>query len=111
MKDRILTGFMNSQRLMHPSRSDEIGIDEGDRTGGRHIIRRAGELLNTILNDYSGFSVGTIDKFFQSVIRAFTREIGIQPGYNLELDHQRVLALAVISFSRILLKSMDFKHG
>jgi ATP-dependent exoDNAse (exonuclease V) beta subunit len=65
------------------------GLDEGV------ISRRAGELLSEILNDYSGFSVGTIDKFFQSVIRAFTHEIGIQPGYNLELDHRRVLSLAV----------------
>lgn len=65
------------------------GLDEPS------VSRKAGELLDTILNDYSGFSVGTIDKFFQSVIRAFTREIGIQPGYNLELDHQRVLSLAV----------------
>jgi len=29
------------------------------------------------------------------VIRAFTREIGIQPGYNLELDSQRVLSFGV----------------
>jgi len=68
---------------------EETGMDE------RAISVRAGELLDIILNDYSGFSVGTIDKFFQSVIRAFTREIGIQPGYNLELDHPRVLSLAV----------------
>jgi len=59
------------------------------------IRKKAGVLLRTILNEYSRFSVGTIDKFFQSVIRAFTREIGIQPGYNLELDHNRVLSLAV----------------
>jgi len=59
------------------------------------IRKRAGELLSEILNNYSGFSVGTIDKFFQSVIRAFTHEIGIQPGYNLELDHRRVLSMAV----------------
>ncbi len=59
------------------------------------ISQRSKALLKEILNDYSGFSVGTIDKFFQSVIRAFTREIGIQPGYNLELDHSRVLSLAV----------------
>ena len=65
------------------------GLDE------ESIRIRAGELLNEILNSYSAFSVGTIDKFFQSVIRAFTHEIGIQPGYNLELDHRRVLSLAV----------------
>ncbi|MCK5694258.1 MAG: UvrD-helicase domain-containing protein, partial [Bacteroidales bacterium] len=68
---------------------EATGLDE------KSISRQAGELLDIILNDYSGFSVGTIDKFFQSVIRAFTREIGIQPGYNLELDHPRVLSLAV----------------
>ncbi len=65
------------------------GMDE------ERIRKRAGELLKEILNNYSGFSVGTIDKFFQSVIRAFTHEIGIHPGYNLELDHRRVLSLAV----------------
>ena len=65
------------------------GLDE---TG---VKQRAGELLNIILNDYSWFSVGTIDRFFQSVIRAFTREIGIQPSYNLELDHNRILVLAI----------------
>jgi ATP-dependent helicase/nuclease subunit A len=59
------------------------------------VRQRAGELLNLILNDYSWFSVGTIDKFFQSVIRAFTREIGIQPAYNLELDHASVLVMAI----------------
>ena len=96
MKDRILT------RLYKLSATDSSGESEDlellvKETGleARVIVQRAGHLLNMILNDYSGFSVGTIDKFFQSVIRAFTREIGIQPGYNLELDHQRVLALAV----------------
>ena len=48
------------------------------------------------------FSVGTIDKFFQSVIRAFTREIGIQPGYNLELDQAGCFPLAVDQLFRIL---------
>lgn len=96
MKQRIL-GRLSS--LSHYSGKEDLeemkqlveatGMDE------MAIARRAGTLLNEILNDYSGFSVGTIDKFFQSVIRAFTREIGIQPGYNLELDHQRVLSLAV----------------
>jgi ATP-dependent helicase/nuclease subunit A len=96
MKERILSLLHG---LSHPGGKnteeelkklvEETGLDEPT------IRRRAGELLKTILNDYSGFSVGTIDKFFQSVIRAFSREIGIQPGYNLELDHEQVLALAV----------------
>jgi ATP-dependent helicase/nuclease subunit A len=96
MKGRIL------ERLHRLSGEDdpEVSTERGQlitMTGlpAGEIRRRAGYLLNTILNDYSAFSVGTIDRFFQSVIRSFTREIGVQPGYNLELDHQRVLALAV----------------
>lgn len=96
MKQRILgrlhqlSGYDGSSRLVEMDLLvEETGMDPGE------IRQRAGELLKSILNDYSGFSVGTIDKFFQSVIRAFTREIGIQPGYNLELDHNRVLSLAV----------------
>jgi ATP-dependent exoDNAse (exonuclease V) beta subunit len=96
MKHRILDRLAQLSRYHGngPMREMELlveatGLDE------EAISRKSGELLDTILNDYSAFSVGTIDKFFQSVIRAFTREIGIQPGYNLELDHPRILSLAV----------------
>lgn len=52
---------------------------------------RAQEVLTKILHGYSQFSVSTIDSFFQKVIRAFTREIGLQSGFTLELDQQKVL--------------------
>ena len=74
------------------------------------ISQKAGVLLKSILNDYSGFSVGTIDKFFQSVIRAFTREIGIQPGYNLELDNNRVLSLAVDKLFQDISEQKDLQR-
>ena len=96
MKERILKLLLNLSREEYSKcRSElehlirETGLEKSV------ISKRASHLLRIILNDYTGFSVGTIDKFFQSVIRAFTREIGIQPGYNLELDSQRVLGLAV----------------
>jgi len=96
MKQRILRRLHALSRYTGsdpPEEMEELksvsGLDE------QGVKKRAGELLNLILNDYSWFSVGTIDKFFQSVIRAFTREIGVQPGYNLELDHNRILVLAI----------------
>ena len=55
---------------------------------------RAKELLKNILHDYSAFSVSTIDKFFQKVIRAFSREIGINSNYNIELDDKLPIARA-----------------
>ena len=96
MKQRILERLhrlAGDQGTGHIEEMKELMRVSGLNEEG--VRQRAGELLNMILNDYSWFSVGTIDRFFQSVIRAFTREAGIQPGYNLELDHNLVLALAI----------------
>jgi ATP-dependent helicase/nuclease subunit A len=96
MKSRILMRLFNLSRSDPDAGSEDLNLlVEATGMDAARITKQAGNLLNLILNDYSRFSVGTIDKFFQSVIRAFTREIGIQPGYNLELDHQRVLSMGV----------------
>lgn len=55
------------------------------------LKEKAKEILNRLLHDYSRFSVTTIDSFFQKVVRSFTREIGLQMGYNIELDQGKVL--------------------
>ncbi len=59
------------------------------------IRRRAREILDNILHDYSRFSVGTIDSFFQKVLRAFVKESGLHSGFNLILDHSIILSEAV----------------
>ena len=59
------------------------------------VNQRAGKILIRILHDYSSFSISTIDKFFQQVVRSFAREIGISGGYNLELDTETTLQQAV----------------
>ncbi len=51
----------------------------------------ASEILAAILGDYSRFSVGTIDSFFQKVFRAFTREIGLQSNFAIYLDYSLIL--------------------
>ncbi|MDU1889647.1 MAG: UvrD-helicase domain-containing protein [Dysgonomonas sp.] len=61
------------------------------------IKREARDILVRILHDYSSFSVSTIDKFFQQTMRAFTREIGLGGGYNVELDTNKVLGEAIDS--------------
>ena len=51
----------------------------------------AAERLRRILHDYTCFSVSTIDKFFQTVMRSFAREIGQYASYRVELDSEAVL--------------------
>ena len=55
------------------------------------IQKRAFNILKNILHDYSRFSVSTIDRFFQRVIRTFARELGLQSGYTLETDEKEIL--------------------
>lgn len=56
---------------------------------------KSGRILFSILHDYSFFNVGTIDSFFQRIIRAFARETGLQHGYQIEIEHRHVLDRAV----------------
>ena len=58
------------------------------------IRRRAAQILADILNDYSAFNISTIDRFFQQTMRAFTREMGLAGGYEIELDEDSVLSSA-----------------
>lgn len=63
---------------------------------------RAHTLLRNILHDYSRFSVSTIDKFFQKVIRAFVHELGIKGNYSLQLDNDSFLEESVDDIMRLL---------
>jgi ATP-dependent helicase/nuclease subunit A len=66
-------------------------------TGKSHekLAEEAGSILRNILHDYSFFNVGTIDSFFQKILKAFTREIGLQQGYIIETDYSLILRHAV----------------
>ena len=59
------------------------------------VRAKARSLLVSILHDYSAFNISTIDRFFQQTMRAFTREIGLQGGYGIEMDQELVLTEAV----------------
>lgn len=59
------------------------------------IDAMAQDFLIHILHDYSTFSISTIDKFFQQIIRSFARDIGLNGGYALELNNIDVLEQAI----------------
>ena len=70
-------------------------ISEVTGKSGEILKTESKEILENILHDYSDFFVGTIDSFFQKILKAFTREIGLQQGYSIELDHSLILQQAV----------------
>ncbi len=102
MKSRILgelfkiannqaSGHINI--LIEEYNASEIEI----RTKARHI-------LNTILHNYSRFSISTIDSFFQRIIKAFAREAGIQFNFEVALNTNEIIEQAA---DQLLLKLED----
>lgn len=57
--------------------------------------QKAKKVLVRILHDYPAFAVSTIDRFFQSVMRSFARELGRMVTYRVELDSNMVRTAAV----------------
>ena len=93
MKSRILDQL---HKISKGESSDYLeGLIKATGKTDEWIRKEAKEILNSILHDFSRFSVSTIDSFFQKVLRAFAREIGLHSGFNIELDHTVILSAAV----------------
>jgi ATP-dependent helicase/nuclease subunit A len=93
MKSRILD---NLQKLATGQKCDYLTVLMKSTGESEEWIRNeSGEILNSILHDFSRFSVSTIDSFFQKILRAFAREAGLHSGFNVELDHSTILPSAV----------------
>lgn len=69
--------------------SEELGLNE------EQLKNKASLLRTKLLHDYGRLSVTTIDRFFQRIVKSFTRELGIFAGYSVELDSEFVLLKAV----------------
>ena len=69
----------------------ETSLDEAT------LRRRAKIVRSLILHDYSHFTVLTNDTFFQRILRAFIRELGIDMSFSTELDTAPILTKSVDS--------------
>lgn len=71
-----------------------IGSDAHEIEKG-NVAKQANEVFRSILHGYSDFSVTTIDSFTQRVVMAFTDELGLPYSFEVEMDTETVLELAV----------------
>jgi ATP-dependent exoDNAse (exonuclease V) beta subunit/CRISPR/Cas system-associated exonuclease Cas4 (RecB family) len=93
MKSRIIN------ELYKLSKGEKSGytieISEHCKIKPDEVKYRAAGILYKILHDYSHFTITTIDSFFQRIIRAFGREIGLLHGFELELEQDKVLKASI----------------
>lgn len=74
------------------------GGKASDAQTADNIIKKAKNLMVQILNEYSSFNISTIDSFFQKIVRSFARELNVPGNYDVELDADRVLDMALSNF-------------
>ncbi|MBQ5898955.1 MAG: UvrD-helicase domain-containing protein, partial [Alistipes sp.] len=91
MKSRILKEI-NDLVVRPDSCSYMADLKQDLALPAEEISQRAKVIRTKILHDYSHFTVLTIDKFFQRILRAFIKELGIDLNYNIELDTDTILA-------------------
>ncbi len=91
LKGRILAQL---NLLANGSESDFDAALRSEGYDMERVAHNAAEARNLILHDYNNFAVMTIDKFFQRVMRAFIKEIGVDLSFNLELHTDSLLEQA-----------------
>ena len=95
MKSRIMTELY---LLASGAPSDYVeALAQQYHWSEEKVRQEAQRTLIALLHDYSAFQISTIDRFFQQITRAFTREIGLQGGYGIEMDKELVLNEAIDS--------------
>ncbi len=87
MKERVLEFLIDISKGKHElvaEFAEELKVSEAE------VSKRAKDTLTHLLHHYGFFSISTIDTFFHRVIRAFSREIGLQGSFGIELDSDKV---------------------
>lgn len=96
MKDRVLRTLQKAVELDNPF-ADPIAkeiallldIDAAE------LRRRAAAVLSEMLHDYGAVSLGTLDQFTHRLVRTFAIELGLPSQFEVELDDDYLLDLAV----------------
>ena len=90
MKSRILSEI---HKLASGAPDSYLGrLCEELRLDADTVRQRACTVRSKILHDYSRFTILTIDTFFQRILRAFIKELGIELDYTVEIETESILA-------------------
>jgi len=96
MKDRVLRTLQKAVEAADPLDepiAKEIALLLG--VDGDELRRRAEQVLQAMLHDYGSVSLGTLDQFTHRLVRTFALELGLPSQFEVELDDDYLLDLAV----------------
>lgn len=74
------------------------------------LVHKAKSVYQSILHDYTRFSITTIDTFVQRIIRSFAWEMGIDSGFKLQLKNDQVKTHLALRLYDRLSHDKDLLH-
>ena len=97
MKERIVDELFRLSRPGNESKylkgfMAEVSLPE------ERVRALARDALYELMFDYSNFNVSTIDSFFQSILRNFARELNRDYNYDIQLEEDYAVRVAVHKF-------------
>jgi len=95
MKTRILSQLYGIANRLPSSNNYMEAVCEALDVSQEYVIRQAEVALYNLLHNYSYFKVGTIDSFFQSVLRNLARELDLTATLRVGLNDTEVEEMAV----------------
>ena len=108
MKSRIINEI---HRLASNQTSQYIAeIIKHTQLSEPQIRAKALKARTRILHDYSRFTVLTIDRFFQRILRAFINELSLDLNYNIELDTSLLLERSADTLIESITTDPDIKR-
>ena len=93
MKERVLS---NLEDFSEGKENDLLKIILQEIPVDRDLIQeRSQKILNAILQNYSAFSITTIDSFTHKIIKSFAHDLGLSLNFEVEMDAISLLNQAV----------------
>ncbi len=93
MKERVLNNLqLFSEGKENSEFSDILKETQLDKS---IIQKRSSLVLEAILQNYSAFAITTIDSFTHKIIKSFAFDLGLNLNFEVELDSDTLLSLAV----------------
>lgn len=97
MRERVLL-WLKAVYLKDPGKISELSmIISLDK---EQLIKKAGQLIDEILNNYSDFQVKTIDSFMTSVFKASALDFGYSPDFDILLSNDSLMEYSFNLFLR-----------
>ena len=95
MKQRILWQLYGISKQLPSSESYIKNVCESLDISREKASEQAARALHELVHNYSYFRVGTIDAFFQNVLRNLARELDLTANLRVELNDKQIMEQAV----------------